>query len=396
VGGLVLALGAAWLLWPVPSPRPTPQPLPRMELDAMLPGLLAGWRRTPAVTSAWILVEADGRRTAGELPVEVPLGSLRKWTTAATIVALHDEGVLDLDDPVGRWLPAWHGRAEVTLRHLLSHTSGLPMRPPAGTCRDLGTLSACVDAIAEVPLAFEPGTRFGYSTTGFHVAARVAEVASGQSFQELFAAKVSGPLGLSSARFEAAGPGLPDMTGTLFLSPAELLRFVRAAATGEGPDGRWLSDEAVALLAAGQTGGVPKVGPIPRGEWWAQGEDPYALGVWRAGMQVDGRPRFLFSEGKQALVAGYDRAFDRAFVVGFTYAGGTGVAGRVLPHEVLLDLCVAGERVEGVAMEDAELRCLPFVPTAEAQESYRVCRAGKGDHRLCLTAARRVTAGETR
>ena len=48
------------------------------------------------------------------------------------------------------------------------------------------------------------------------------------------------------------------------------------------------------------------------------------------------------------------------------------------------------------AMEDAELRCLPFVPTAEAQESYRVCRAGKGDHRLCLTAARRVTAGETR
>lgn len=393
LAGIAAAAVVAWLLVPVRSARPVPQPVPGLSLDRMLPGLVAGWREHEAVEAAWVLAdggvegEARPRHVRGELPAEVALGSLRKWTTAAVVMSLHDEGLVDLDAPVARWLPAWSERPDVTLRRLLSHTSGLPMRPPAGTCRDLGTLAACVDRVAEVPLAFEPGSRFGYSTTGFHVAARVAEVAGGRSFEELFAARVTGPLGIDSARFEAAGPGLPDMTGTLHLSPDDLLRFVRAAATGEGG---WLSDDAVALLHAGHTQGVPKVGTIPRGEWWTEGEDPYGLGVWRAGMPVDGVPRFVFSEGKQALVAGYDRALDRAFVVGFTYAPGTGVGGRVLPHEVLHDLCVAGERVTGIGPDDADVRCLPFVATPEAQETYRRCRAGRGDHRICLTAARRA------
>jgi CubicO group peptidase (beta-lactamase class C family) len=323
----------------------------------------------------------------GALPSEVPLGSVRKWTTAAVVASLHDDGLVDLDAPVARWLPAWADRPGVTLRRLLSHTSGLPMRPPAGTCRDLGTLGACVDRLAELPPAFEPGTRFGYSTTGFHVAARVAEVAGQAPFEELFAARVTGPLGIDSARFEAAGPGLPDMTGTLYLSPDDLLRFVRGVATGEGG---WLSPEAVAMLHAGHTGGVEKVGTIPRGEWWTEGEDPYGLGMWRAGVPVEGLPRFVFSEGKQALVAGYDRALDRAFVVGFAYAPGTGIASRVLPHEVLHDLCAAGERAIGTGVDDADVRCLPFEASPEAQATYRRCRAGRGDHRICLTAARRA------
>ncbi len=388
----------AWLLWPVPSTRPVPQPVAGMTLEPLLPGLARGWEEAETVQATWLL--ADGpprggerpRHLHGELPTEVPLGSLRKWTTAALVVSLVDEGRLDLDAPVSTWLPAWSERPGVTLRRLLSHTSGLPMRPPAGTCKDLGTLDACVDAIAAVPLAFEPGERFGYSTTGFHVAARVAEVAGGAPFEELFREGVEEPLGLTTARFEAAGPGLPEMTGTLYLSPDDLLRFVRGVATGEGADGRWLSDASVALLHDGHTSGVPKVGTIPRGEWWTEGEDYYGLGVWRAGLPVDGVPRFVFSEGKQALVAGYDRVLDRAFVVGVVYLPGTGIAGRLLPHEVIHDLCVAGERVVGTGADDAEVRCLPFVATEEAQRTYRRCRAGRGDHRICLTAAQRVDA----
>jgi hypothetical protein len=115
--------------------------------------------------------------------------------------------------------------------------------------------------------------------------------------------------------------------------------------------------------------------------------------VWRGGVRVEGRPRFVFSEGKQALVAGYDRGLDRAFVVGFRYRPGTGVGARVLPHEVIHDLCVAGEEVVGTARGEAEVRCLPFEASEEGQRTYRRCRAGSGEHRICLTAARRASGG---
>ncbi len=266
-GAVALLGGLVWLATPLPREVPEPVQLPEPSLAAVLPDLVAVWGRSDVVEAAWARVDGPGDDvTAGDVPAEVALGSLRKWTTAAVVISLVDDGTLALDAPVGRWLPAWEGRPEVTLRRLLSHTSGLPMRPPAGTCRDLGDLAACVDAIAGVPPSFEPGTRFGYSTTGFHVAARVAEVAGGADFETLFRQRLAGPLGLRSARFEAAGPGLQDMTGTLYLSPEDLQRFVRGVVSGEGMSGRWLSPEAVAVLHDGHTGGVPKVGTIPRGE----------------------------------------------------------------------------------------------------------------------------------
>ncbi|MHA7263453.1 serine hydrolase domain-containing protein [Arthrobacter sp. TMN-37] len=125
------------------------------------------------------------------------LASVSKIVSTVALLALVADGVLDLDEPAGRHLPSFrHGpRAEVTLRHLLTHTSGLP-----GTWEGWRTLPAATDRadrlgdLLAVPLEAEPGTGFTYSCVGFNTAMALAERASGRGWADLVEAKVLAPL----------------------------------------------------------------------------------------------------------------------------------------------------------------------------------------------------------
>jgi D-alanyl-D-alanine-carboxypeptidase/D-alanyl-D-alanine-endopeptidase len=125
----------------------------------------------------------------------VAIASASKLVSTLVIFDVIRRGQLSLDSTTGEVL-AWTGpNAAITLRHLLSFTSGLQREAPC-TLNPLVTLAACVDTIATTPAMAAPGTRFDYGSTHLQVAARMAEVVTGRAWSELFAETLRTPLGL--------------------------------------------------------------------------------------------------------------------------------------------------------------------------------------------------------
>lgn len=190
-----------------------------------------GWMRAYAgdVPGASVLVLHAGRpafqRSYGLADLEAGvaatphtnyrLASITKQFTAACILLLAGDGVLTVDDPVRRWLPALPPAADaVTLRHLLSHTSGLvdyeDLLPAdqAGQVHDADVLRLLQH---EDRLYFAAGSDYRYSNSGYALLALVVERASGQRFADFLRTRVFVPLGMAGtfAR-EDGGPAIPD------------------------------------------------------------------------------------------------------------------------------------------------------------------------------------------
>ncbi|MCQ3971226.1 beta-lactamase family protein, partial [Klebsiella pneumoniae] len=115
------------------------------------------------------------------------LASVSKQFTAAAILRLQDEGVLSVDDPLCRWVqPCPEAWEPVRLRHLLSHTSGVPdLMAQAGWGRRRvapTTLADLTTASSFYRLQFEPGTKIRYSNAGYNLLAAVVEAAAGMEF----------------------------------------------------------------------------------------------------------------------------------------------------------------------------------------------------------------------
>src|SRR5688572_8437991 len=124
----------------------------------------------------------------------IAIASASKLVAGLTILRLVDQGFLTLDSTTGNVL-GWTGpQSAITLRQLLSFTSGLPREAPC-TLMQAATLASCVDAISMLGLDAAPGTRFDYGSTHLHVAARMAEVVTGDSWAEVFEAQLKAPLG---------------------------------------------------------------------------------------------------------------------------------------------------------------------------------------------------------
>ena len=129
-----------------------------------------------------------------------PIASISKTFSAAAVMRLVELGALTVNPPVHRLLPAFRGdgREEIRLRHLLTHTSGLPYESPEMVARLAARtpLAALTDEAFTAPLRFRPGTRFSYSDYAFLIAARMAETATGDPFPELVRRLVLEPMGL--------------------------------------------------------------------------------------------------------------------------------------------------------------------------------------------------------
>jgi D-alanyl-D-alanine carboxypeptidase len=130
------------------------------------------------------------------------IGSISKQFTAAAILMLQEEGKLQLDDPVGKYVPGLTRGDEVTIREILSHTSGYqdywpedylmtPMMKPA-------TAQEIVDKWAKKPLDFEPGTKWQYSNTNFVIAGLIVEKVSGEKLMDFLEEHIFHPLGMKS------------------------------------------------------------------------------------------------------------------------------------------------------------------------------------------------------
>lgn len=162
----------------------------------------------------------------------VAIASASKLVSGVVLFRLIDEGYLSLDSTTGAVL-GWSGpNAAITLRQLLSFTSGLDPRQPC-TGNALTTLAACVELISEAEVSAPPATRFDYGSTHLHVAARMAEVITGSNWNAIFAQQLRDPLGIAAdAQYytfprQAIGTTNPLVAGGLRMTMNEYARVLR-------------------------------------------------------------------------------------------------------------------------------------------------------------------------
>jgi CubicO group peptidase (beta-lactamase class C family) len=240
------------------------------------------------------------------------VASITKPVTVTAAMLLVERGLLSLEDRVARHVPAFaaRGKGEVQVRHLMTHTSGLPdMLPDNEKLRKAHKpLSAFVDATCKGGLLFPPGTRVSYQSMGTLMLAEIVHQITGKSAAEFLRAEVFEPLGMADtslgwqpakkARIAAVrlppeqakldwswnspywlGLGVP--WGGLITSPADFARFCQMMLNGGALDDvRVLSPATVRVMTANQLACQPR---IPEQERRCR---PWGLG-WRLNWPSD-------------------------------------------------------------------------------------------------------------
>jgi len=143
----------------------------------------------------------DPRRPAAPA-MRYSIGSISKQFTAAAILLLAEDGKLSLDDPVSRFVPNLTRGNEVTIRELLSHTSGYqdywPQDYVMPSMLQPVTADKILDLWARKPLDFDPGTQWQYSNTNFVIAGLIVEKAGGKPVLQFLSERIFEPLGMKS------------------------------------------------------------------------------------------------------------------------------------------------------------------------------------------------------
>jgi CubicO group peptidase (beta-lactamase class C family) len=210
------------LLYDVPVTAPE-EPMPHAQIDRLMQ------RYEGDVPGASLLVLRDGEAVVNRgygrsdlaLGIEAGpatnyrLASVSKQFTAASILLLAQDGRLSIDDRARKWLPSLPPAADaITLRHLLTHTSGLPdyedlmAEPYAGQILDAGVLALLE---REDRLLFPPGSAYRYSNSGYALLALVVERASGLDYPGFLRKRIFLPLGMhDTLAFVAAGPAVSN------------------------------------------------------------------------------------------------------------------------------------------------------------------------------------------
>ena len=176
------------------------------------------------------------------------IASQSKPITAAALMMLVDEGKVKLDDPVEKYLPEFKGQMVVaerdkehvllkkpkhpiTVRNVLSHTSGLPFTSPIEKpTLDLFPLEGRVRSYAMLPLDFEPGSKYMYSNAGINTAGRIIEVVSGMPYEKFLDKRLFKPLGMKDTTFWPSGEQLKRLAKAY--KPDKARRPGRDAASG--------------------------------------------------------------------------------------------------------------------------------------------------------------------
>jgi serine-type D-Ala-D-Ala carboxypeptidase/endopeptidase len=232
----------------------------------------------------------------------MPIVSAAKWLSAAAILVLVDEGKLKLDDSVSHWLPYFKSdKKGITVRQLLSHTSGLPSHLPCMFQAQL-QLDDCVRQIAEKSkLSAPPGKEFAYGGAAYSVVGRVAEVAAGATWAQVFSSRLAQPLGLEHTGYgNTSNPMLSE--GQVFSSAADYVTFLQMVLDNGMRGGkRVLSEAMIEEMARDQTVGVS-------GRESPRGDRTYGLGCWRDVVDsTSGRALLLTSPGAGGFVPWVNR-----------------------------------------------------------------------------------------
>ncbi len=216
------------------------------------------------------------------------IASMSKPMTATALMMLVDDGLVEVDAPVERYLPEFAGQMlavtdgdrltlrkptrPITVADVLTHTSGMPFgsRIEAGMV-DRWSLAEASISYAMTPLSFEPGTKFEYSNAGTNTAGRIIEVVSGLSYETFMRQRLFAPLGMVDT--------------TLRPDAAQCARLAKNHKPGA--DGR-LEPSPIPVLTAPYDN--PRRGPCPAGGWFSTARDlgRFVRMILRDG-ELDGR-----------------------------------------------------------------------------------------------------------
>ncbi|WP_307432688.1 serine hydrolase domain-containing protein [Labrys monachus] len=261
------------------------------------------------------------RVDAGDIArdARLPVASASKWLTAALVMSVVDDGLLSLDEPIGRRLPAFTGAAAgITLRQILSFTSGqgslaglVDLRQDPGL-----SLAESARAIARRPLEDKPGAVFRYGSPALQVAGALVEQATGKSWARLFEERLGRPLGLAHTTW--GSPLWPDMPpadihnpnlqGGLVTTAEDYGRFLTMLDAGGRHAGRRiLSAASVARMESVQTRGA-RIAFVPAGATAAGLQ--YGLGNWCEVVEAGSRCSVVSSPGAFGTYPWIDRRHD--------------------------------------------------------------------------------------
>jgi len=229
---------------PVASPRASnpaehPDVASKLRLLELWVEDQRAYQRQPGVVIGIVhdqrLIWARGfghRDVARQLPARPDtifrIASITKTFTATAIMQLRDAGRLQLDDPVAKHLPWFKYRnlhpdgPVITIRHLLTHTSGLPREAafPYWTTREFPTREQMIEALETQPSIFEAETRYKYSNLGLALAGEVVAAVAGEPYADYVERRILEPLAMASTHVRFADVDLERFaTGYLIRRP---------------------------------------------------------------------------------------------------------------------------------------------------------------------------------
>jgi CubicO group peptidase (beta-lactamase class C family) len=143
------------------------------------------------------------------LNTQAPIAHISKWLTSAMIMSLVDEGKINLDDRISRYIPIFekYRKSYITLRQCLTHQTGLEQgkTPIAKSFENLE--EACNYLASKVEIDYTPGEFFYFGDAGLYIAARVCEVVTKKQFDQLISDKITKPLQMRSTNFGDGSKG---------------------------------------------------------------------------------------------------------------------------------------------------------------------------------------------
>ena len=266
------------------------------------------------------------------------IASMSKPITATALMMLVDEGKVNVDDPVEKYLPEFKGQMlavekdaahillkkpthRITVKNVLSHTSGLPFSSPIEKpTLDLLPLASRVQSYAMLPLDFDPDSNYKYANAGINTAGRIIEVVSGMLYEDFLDQRIFKPLGMKDTTFwpneeqisrlaksykankdksdiEETPIGQlkyplndharqPMPAGGLFSTASDLAKFCQMILNGGELDGkRYLSAAAVKQMTSRET---PEGLPQSYGFGWSSNGSTFGHGgAYSTNMSID-------------------------------------------------------------------------------------------------------------
>ncbi len=180
------------------------------------------------------------------------IASCSKWLSAALVMTFVDEGKLDLNDSIGKFLPVFtdHQKGDIKIWQCLSHLTGINagnLKNSREIINEGNTMDEVMKEIAVQPMEGKPGKVFHYGSVGLQIAAAVIEKISGRDFKTLFRERITGPCDMTNTDFGKAR--IPLAAGGALSTPEDYAHFLQMILQNGKYNGKQvLSEESVSKM----------------------------------------------------------------------------------------------------------------------------------------------------